>query len=126
MSLNDIKKDYEKKRDAFYKAQEKFNKLTKIEEAKEMVKQIGKCFMYHNCYSCPSKASDYWYHYKKIISVKDNQYQFIGVSKDKYGAIKIELFYESSYALTGWTACSPIVFKRNYDKLLKEVKELSE
>lgn len=55
----------------------------------EMRKNIGKCFTYRNCYSCPQPES-YWTLYKKILRIKNGNYVVESFQKDMYGKFTIE------------------------------------
>lgn len=64
-------------------------------------KFIGKCFKYKNNYSCPTKPSDYWFTYTKVVELNPDDIYDTGYSGitsrfkgysfdcDKYGNISI-------------------------------------
>lgn len=52
---------------------------------------IGRFFKYRNCYSCPTKPSDYWWMYTAVIGVDRGGYLKTFVfQRDSYGAVRIE------------------------------------
>lgn len=64
---------------------------------------VGKTFKYRNSYSCPEKASDYWWLYAKVTKMDtDGTLSLFTFETDKCGRIRIELFHhryglDSSY-----------------------------
>jgi len=55
-------------------------------------KYLGKCFKYKNCYSMPSKPSDYWWLYIKITGIEDNNYfRAMTFEDDGKGRIEFEI-----------------------------------
>ena len=55
-----------------------------------MKANVGKCSKYRNCYSCPSKASDYWWMYVRIVAVEDGSYVVQRFQRDSYGKASMD------------------------------------
>lgn len=54
--------------------------------------QVGKCFRYRNCYSCPEKPGDYWWLYAKVQSIaKSGHLTVFMFQTDKYGEVTIKI-----------------------------------
>ncbi len=51
-------------------AEQEHSKMVEENYPKHKVRFEGKFFKYKNSYSCPSKPSDYWYIYTKVLSIK--------------------------------------------------------
>ena len=71
-----------------YKLQEKYYELYELPKLKK--KYLNKYFIYkNNSYSCPSKKSDYWNVYYKVIEITEyGAIKAIETQKDKYGKIE--------------------------------------
>jgi hypothetical protein len=70
---------------------ERISRLESVERHKENAKLIGKCFVYRNCYSCPSGPEDYWNLYQRITAMtKDGNLRVFSFQTDKDGQITIE------------------------------------
>lgn len=69
--------------------QNALGKLRDQEAKKEAAAVVGKCFKYRNCYSCPSKASDYWWMYIKVTGAT-HWPQTFEFQTDKYGHLTVK------------------------------------
>ena len=71
-----------------YKLQEKYYELYELPKLKK--KYLNKYFIYkNNSYSCPSKKSDYWNVYYKVIEITENgRIKAIKTQKDIFGCIE--------------------------------------
>lgn len=58
-------------------------------ELPKMRKQVGKCYKYRNCYSCPQYDADYWWLYIKVIGVDDGAYVILECERAGYRRAKI-------------------------------------
>lgn len=61
---------------------------------------IGKCFVYRNCYSCPG-PNDYWNLYRKILDVVDGNYIIETFQKDIHGKFEVDKTSLCSFTLLG-------------------------
>lgn len=43
----------------------------------DLIKRIGSCYKYRNCYSCPKIDDDYWWVYYKIVGIDPNDKQLV-------------------------------------------------
>jgi hypothetical protein len=57
---------------------------------------VGKCFKYRNCYSCPTSDSDYWWMYCKVVGVRERDYRMLTFQIDQYGHVEIKDFQTPS------------------------------
>ncbi len=104
------------------KERDKLDKEIEIEENKNLV---GKCFMYeNNSYSCPSKKSDYWNVYYKVVAMKGDNLIVLICQKDSYGDIDINQKEEYSFSLAHYKAISRKRFDNELKKLKKIIEEL--
>jgi len=125
--LNVVNKKIDKLYNKFIKPLEKEKSILREKVEKEKCESLlGKTFVYKdNSYSCPSKKSDYWNNYMKVVKVGDYGVDCLIVSKDSYGRIQIEI-ERLNEDLMGYSPCSKSSFERNYEKLLKEIEKLND
>lgn len=93
---------------------------------------IGKTFAYRrNCYSCPSKAEDYWDIFRKLVDVQFSELHawliFQEVQIDSYGNPRVTLAYDSVSSresfpklASGWAPCEEEEFEKNYRAALDQ------
>ncbi len=55
----------------------------------KMRANIGNCYKYHNCYSCPQSEADYWWMYVKVVGVRDGSYRVLTFAIDSYHKMQI-------------------------------------
>jgi|SRR6185503_289089 len=56
---------------------------------------IGKCYKYHNCYSCPKDASDWWWLYVRVIGVNELGWPRLQTFQiDKNGDVSLQVNQE--------------------------------
>jgi type II secretory pathway pseudopilin PulG len=71
-------------------ANQALNRLRDEDRRAKNAPLIGKTFRYRNSYSCPEKASDYWWLYAKVTKLDgDGSLKLFTFETDKYGHIKI-------------------------------------
>jgi hypothetical protein len=56
-----------------------------------MKKQVGRCFRYRNCYSCPESDRDYWWMFCRITGVVDFALELLTVQRDRNAKISVEM-----------------------------------
>lgn len=53
--------------------------------------EVGRCYRYRNCYSCPQTEADYWWLYIKVTEMsEDGRLTGLGFQTDKDGKIEFE------------------------------------
>lgn len=83
--------------------QKELAEIEKQEEARimkeaypEFQKLIGKCFKQQDSYSCPSKESDYWNTYRKIVSIREEAV-YMSVSNQHLSSCIVMEFHTDKY-----------------------------
>lgn len=64
-------------------------------------KQVGKCFKYHNSYSCPKDDSERWFIYARILSFDEKNMTFNTIEFEDKHDKKVEIAYERRYNFQG-------------------------
>lgn len=86
------KADRNKQIQIIKEAREKIDAADTAEKIKANRKVLGKCYRYRNNYSVPTKPSDYWWLYGKIIRMDDDGDLFaVTFQKDTYGHVSIKV-----------------------------------
>lgn len=101
--------------------QEKFE----IEEKPRLNSMVGKCFKTTNNFSCPKEPEDYWFLYSMIVGVKGQHFCANKFQKDKNGRVEFWFDYYSYENLLG-EEITKDEFKKEFDKVISYVKNLSE
>jgi hypothetical protein len=83
-------------------------------------KHVGRWFKYRNCYSCPEKPSDYWWAYKKVLSIKNQHFVSFEFQTDKYGDHTIR--NNRFDLLSGWVPCTEEEGQKAWRKLVNAMK----
>lgn len=98
----------------------------KLKEKLELNKQlVGKCFKYHNCYSCPKSEEDYWWVYRFITHIDENGSLWgIEFEEDKYHKLTIET-KTMIVSNEGWKQISKKVFLLAWDEMIEKIKRLN-
>lgn len=95
---------------------------------------IGTCYKCKNSYSSPEVKSDYWYTYRKILSITPDDLYFGGIDNDlilarckcfsyqidKYGEIRVNPIYETFVHSLG-KEISIDEFNNKYKKLISNL-----
>lgn len=81
---------------------------------------VGKCFKYHNNYSCPEKPIDYWWLYIKVVRVGDYWPVTFEFQTDKHGHITIKT--NDCCVITGKDGYVPIT-SREFDAAWAKVQK---
>ncbi len=99
-------------------------KLQNDIEKQESSELIGKTFVYKdNSFSCPSKKSEYWNVYLKVVECIDSSIRVITVEKNSQGNIEIQTEERWNNHLYGYVPCSKSVFERYFKKYSEELKQ---
>jgi len=102
------------------------DKIESIERKSKNTPYLGKCYRARNSYSCPSKESDYWLFYLKIIDADDGLIA-VFFETDKDGRISIDREYGvSSSTLDTYEQISPASFARAFKRLTGDISRLIE
>jgi len=138
----EIKEKLEIQRKALLTARDKItDEISKIDEQSwkytvaEAKENIGRCFIYKNCYSCPENDGDYWNEYYKVTGInKDEQYEIFNFSDTgKYKEIHFRkeidsIGYPKFTMYSGYTEISEQEFNDAlnivHEKILKQFNEL--
>ncbi len=81
---------------------------------------VGKCYRYRNNYSCPQKASDYWWMWVKVVGVDGGNIQVVQVQLDKYGTAGV--VPASQYVPDGEIGAGyQPVTRKQYDKAVRAI-----
>lgn len=107
MQKKELEKKYQKASLIAAGYRKQIDKIKEDDDKKLIESKIGKCFKYHNCYSCPKTEKDYWWTYFKIIGVGEyeDEVECDEFEIDKNGQIEIKrvrmggiwMFRDSSY-----------------------------
>jgi hypothetical protein len=88
-------------------------------------KLIGTYLMYrNNCFSCPSKPSDYWNNYCLVIGATYYSLEVLEVFKDSHGEITITTKTIPDLALDNYEKIPKKVFDEQYDMILGKIISL--
>lgn len=102
-------------------ARRKLGKILDAEQRKKNSALVGKCFKYpKNCYSCPSKPSDYWPVFVKVMRL--GQYGTLRTMEfqtDKNG--RLEIRFDDHGTLSGHVPISESEFQRAWKRVQKRV-----
>ena len=102
-------------------------KLKKEIEKQESSELIGKTFIYKdNSFSCPSKRSDYWDVYLKVIGYIDGGVLVLTIEKNAHGNIQIETQERYGNHLMGYVPCSEAMFEKYFKKYSGELLKFKE
>ena len=116
-----IDKSYKKNMDSLHKDRDRLKDEIMKQDSKEL---LGKSFVYkNNSYSVPSKKSDYWNVYLKVIKVIEDGIKVLAVEKNSYGNIEIVTEDRMYNTMPGYVPCSKKEFDKYYKKALKEIEE---
>ena len=74
-----------------YKARAQLEEIENKSKTARHRKLIGQCFKYRNCYSCPKDSSDYWWLYRRVVSVDGDWCEAFDFQTDQYGKTEFEL-----------------------------------
>lgn len=109
-------------------ARRKLAKITDAEDAKKNRALVGKCFKYpKNCYSCPTKPSDYWPVYHKVTGLSPRYgggVKAITFQTDSKGRIEIRedrWFLETA----GCVPISEAEFQRAWKRVQRKIAKLN-
>lgn len=84
---------------------------------------IGKTFRYpKNCYSCPSKPSDYWPVYARITGLKRMCLEVIEFQTDCRGHFKWDTNFWGNDIRVGFVPCSQKEYLEEFKKQISKVK----
>jgi hypothetical protein len=100
------------------KACQEIDEIETAERIKENKALVGKCFRYHNCYSCPEKNTDYWWCYRQITGLDEYgdllSWEF---QIDKDGKVEIDpSSYFGRQVDDGWQPITKAQFQKAWDK----------
>lgn len=98
-------------------------RLNKIESAESLARNkalVGRCFKYpRNCYSCPSKPSDYWPVYHKIIMGDSSGCRSFTFQTDSKSNIRIE--FKDYWHNSGCVSITGAEFDRAWRAVQKRI-----
>lgn len=99
-------------------------KISKIEHESRTEtnrQHVGRYFKYRNCYSCPEKPSDYWWHYVKVQKVDDaGMLTVFMFETDKYGKTSTGVD-EHRYHLDDYMPCPAAEFNKAWRAFQKRI-----
>jgi hypothetical protein len=108
--------------DTIIKARDELTEIKMKKEQEANAPLVGKCFKFHNSYSCPKSDDDKWWVYRKIIGVDEygmlNAFSF---ETDCDGRIEIE--YCPMYP-TDWIEISSKEFDKEWKSVVKQVNNI--
>lgn len=120
--INILNKQLEELKDVERPYVDEKNKLQKQIDTENNKPLMGKCFKFRNSYGSGEK----WWLYIKVISCDDWGAKVIDIQKDKGGNTTCEIKTCSANSFKGSDSYTPISykeFKKNFDKLMKELKQ---
>lgn len=98
--------------------------ITEPYEQRRAANFVGLCLRTRNNYSCPSKPSDYWWLYVKVLRADGGNLRCLRFEVDKDGAVRVEgdEFYMPR-TLESYEVISPDEFNRQYARMLKHLEK---
>lgn len=84
---------------------DELNRLEREEKQHETKGLIGRCFKYHNSYSCPKSDDDKWWIYQRITGVDSGRLHATSFQIDINGKIEIEAS-DIFNSVSGWQEIS--------------------
>lgn len=88
---------------------------------------VGKCYRYRNCYSCPQTEKDYWWLYKRVVSVEGSSLHTFSFETDRNGDIRIqhdEFGHTMQFLNNMYEEIPAKTFNREWRKVQKRVAEM--
>lgn len=105
------------------KALGEFEQIESAERKERNRALIGKCFKYHNSYSCPEKPADYWWLYARVAGlVEDGWLKVWTFEKNGYGKWEIEFDTTRYGAFENYTPIPLSEFLSQWKKAVKEIE----
>lgn len=103
-------------------AREELSAIEAQRWCQESAGMVGTFWKYRNCYSMPSKPSDYWFVYRCITKVTDTKNTFVAFDfeTDKNG--KHIIATEKWTHLTGWVRCTEKEYLRAWRRLVNTIR----
>lgn len=96
---------------------------------------IGRCFKYRNSYSCPSKPSDYWWLYAKIVGRdRRGMVTVVTAERDRDGQPRLHRdtwnyphsFVRKDGLATGYVPITEAEFTRGWNAVIGAVDALTD
>lgn len=121
----EIKEEIEKLSERVIMLRNELREIEGIEKLPNLSKKyLGKYFKYRNSYSCPENENDYWFVYSHIVGISNDCDLIVNsFQTDKYGKITIQIKKEIPESVIG-VPCTPKEFILQYEKMLKNIKEI--
>jgi hypothetical protein len=108
-------KELERQRKAI---SERIGEIQQAEDEKKSAQFVGRYFRYRNCYSCPEKASDYWWLYFKVTGYEGRRLTGYSFQRDKYGKSEFDPNAGAYHFLEGYEEIDAAQFVRARAKFL--------
>ena len=99
---------------------DELNLLEREEKERETKGLIGRCFKYHNSYSCPKSDADKWWIYRRITGVDGGSLHSTSFQIDIDGKIEIEVT-DTFNSVTGWQEVSESEYQNAWADILHAV-----
>ena len=104
--------------------QDEIHILENKEFINENKQKIGQCFKFKNSYSCPETETDYWWIYKRVLSLDKFSNHFISFSFeiDKHGDCSTNK--RTFDMLSGWTKCPEAEYLEAWQKFKQRIFDI--
>jgi len=106
-------------------ASQELSEIQEKESYDRGIQYVGKYQKIRNNYSCPEEESDYWWLYRMIFKIdEENNLKHFEFQKDSYGQIFIK---QDEYAriYDGWIDISADEFWEQWESLQREINQIS-
>lgn len=108
--------------DTARKAGEKIERIETARRREANGTKVGKFYKTRNNYSCPKKASDYWWQYEKVTRMDSRGFlRTLQFQTDSYGTVHVE-FEHYAYHMQYGTEIKKAEFDRAWKTMQAKIK----